>query len=135
MSTNEASSKSNSVSLFRSSRSEVSSSQRHRGSRERRPHDGGGSTCDTDTQSQIQSDLYHIPMPQAVPSDELIQPHFAFQQIPPCIYEAPRQEINSAGDLIFDFNFDQYQALSQQRRAAYEIEQQQQYQYHDQSRD
>ncbi len=26
------------------------------------------------------------------------------------------------GDLIFDFNFDRYQALSQQRRAAYEIE-------------
>lgn len=74
-------------------------------------------------------------MPQAVPYNELIQPHFAFQQIPPCIYEAPRQEINSAGDLIFDFNFDQYQALSQQRRAAYEIEQQQQYQYPDQSRD
>ena len=113
MSTNEASSASNSMPLFRSSESEVSSSQQHRGSRERCRHDSGGSTCDTDTQSQIQLDTYPIPMPQAVPYNELIQPHFAFQQIPPCIYEAPRQEINSAGDLIFDFNFDQYQALSQ----------------------
>lgn len=84
-----------------------------RGSRERRRHDGGGSTCDIDIQSQIQSDTYPIPMPQAVLYNELIQPHFAFQQIPPCIYEAPRQEINSDVDLIFDFNFDQYQALSQ----------------------
>lgn len=49
MSTNEASSGSNSVPLFRYSGSEVSSSQRYRGSRERRRHDGGGSTCDTDT--------------------------------------------------------------------------------------
>ncbi len=87
---------SNSVPLFRSSGSEVSSSQRHRGSRERRRHDGGGSTCDIDTQSRFDRTRTTIPMPQAVPYNELIQPHFAFQQIPPCIYEAPRQEINSA---------------------------------------
>ena len=128
MSTNEASSTFNSVSMFKSSESEVSSSQRHIRLCKQHRHGGGSSTCDTDTQSQIQSDTYPIPMPQAVPYNELIQPHFAFQQIPPCIYEAPRQEINSVGDFIFDFNFDQYQALSQQRRAAYEIEQPQQYQ-------
>lgn len=97
--------------MFRSSKSEVSSSQRHIGSCERHRYGGRSSTCDTNTQSHTQSDSY--PMSQPVLYDQLIQLPFAFQQILPCIYEASRQEMNLVGDLIFDFNFNHYQALSQ----------------------